>query len=69
MVTLPMDLNFVPGVYRKDILMENQTPQDKGASGLVPRLSVVYKNMLIISVTEQNRKSHYAYQVWPQTYW
>jgi len=26
MVTLPMDLNFVPGVYRKGIPMENHTP-------------------------------------------
>ena len=69
MVTLPMDLNFEPGVYRKDTLMENQTPLDKRASRLVPRLSIVYKNMLIISVTEQNHKSHYAYRVWPQAYW
>ena len=36
-------------------------PLDEGASGLVPRLSIAWKNMLIISVTEQGHKSHYAY--------
>ena len=33
-------LNFVPGVYRNGIPMENQIPSDKRASGLVLGLSV-----------------------------
>jgi len=33
-------LNFVPSVYRSGIPMENQTPPDKRASGLVLGLSI-----------------------------
>ena len=32
--------------------LENQIPPDGRAPGLVPRLSVTYKNTLIICVTE-----------------
>ena len=52
-------LNFVPSVYRNGIPMENQTP-NKRASGLGLGLSVAYKNMLVVSVTEQRGKFHYV---------
>ena len=40
--------------------LENQIPLDGRAPGLIPRLSVTWKNTLIICVTQWNHKFYYT---------